>query len=197
MRAFERQEGESARAYRAFATYRDLGSDRTLKAACEIYYGSTSNLRQVQEWSRRHDWVARARAFDDWREMMIQSAIEERTRAQAQHHAEREARLREKALEIREAAASQALAMVKWPLTAQRTLKEGPDGDQVVYVFEPAGWNKATARTFFDLAMGSAPQPEDIEDEAELDLSALSDEDLRTYLEITSKLTVRRREHGE
>ena len=55
MRAFERQDGESSKAYSAFCVYRDLGVGRSLQKASELYYGHPSSVRQFQRWSKRFD----------------------------------------------------------------------------------------------------------------------------------------------
>jgi len=68
VRCFEKLDGEkTAKAYRALTCFRDLGPKRTLKKAAQTYYGTTSNLRQVAEWSPNNDWVARAQAYDEQR----------------------------------------------------------------------------------------------------------------------------------
>lgn len=60
---WERLDGESSRAFDAFARYRDAGPRRSLRklAARE----TSSNLRQLQTWSARWNWLARCAAFDD------------------------------------------------------------------------------------------------------------------------------------
>jgi len=56
VRCFEKLDGEkTAKAYRALTCFRDLGPKRTLKKAAQTYYGTTSNLRQVAEWSPNND----------------------------------------------------------------------------------------------------------------------------------------------
>lgn len=58
---WDRQDDEGSEAFQAFAIYRDLGPNRTLTvAAPEAGY----SRRQMKEFSRTRDWVARARAWD-------------------------------------------------------------------------------------------------------------------------------------
>lgn len=58
---WERQPGEGARAFQAFAVYRDMGAERsTAKVAREL--GKTKAI--VDRWSGDHEWVARAAAWD-------------------------------------------------------------------------------------------------------------------------------------
>ena len=54
---------ETARAYRNFSAYRDLGSDRTLRAAAEKLGLTLTRMRAL---SARWKWIDRAVAYDDW-----------------------------------------------------------------------------------------------------------------------------------
>lgn len=55
--------GESSKAYRAFASYLELGPRRSLRRLGE----TSAKVRQLEVWSSKYNWVARARAFDAWR----------------------------------------------------------------------------------------------------------------------------------
>ncbi len=58
---WDHQDGETSEGFQAFAVYRDLGPDRSLTmAAPEAGYSRT----QMKEFSRKYDWVVRARAWD-------------------------------------------------------------------------------------------------------------------------------------
>lgn len=89
---WERQKGESSRALRAFAMYRDMGAERrSLRRLAEAMGVS---LRLVSRWSRQHHWVERCAAWDDEVDRM---AREEQARAIAEmcrQHAEEAVRLR-------------------------------------------------------------------------------------------------------
>lgn len=52
---------ESAKAYQAFATYRDMGPGRTLE---KLSQDDTKALPNLKRWSSRFAWVARVQAFD-------------------------------------------------------------------------------------------------------------------------------------
>lgn len=190
MRAFERMENESAKAFAAFAVYRDLGSGRSLQKAAEMYAGSTSYVAQLKRWSSRFDWVARARAYDDWREMELQSALADHERRSAEDFAEREMRLRERSLSIREKAMDQAEKMLQWPLAEQRAIRD-EDGREIELVFVPARWSKASAVGLHNMAIGRGPV-ESQEAEAELDFSELTEEELQTIVDLAGKLGIRR-----
>jgi hypothetical protein len=199
MRAFEPQPKESSKAFWAFKIYRDLGPERSLVKACESYYGSTANLAQIKVWSSKFDWVDRARAYDDWLTLHAQAAIEEFQQTKAAEFAERQMALREKLLSNAELAADQAAKMLAWPLSEQRVLRESDEGGGVTYIFMPAGWNKGTARTYQDMAASAVvgswttARPEEGERETEYDFSSWTEEELETYLELSEKLSVRKR----
>lgn len=52
---------ESARAFRAFEIYRDLGPDRSLE---QLFRAGAAPIPTLKRWSAAHDWQARVRAFD-------------------------------------------------------------------------------------------------------------------------------------
>lgn len=58
---WERQPKESARAFEAFALYRDMGADRSLR---KVVQKVNKSLTTVGEWSTNNDWVKRAAAWD-------------------------------------------------------------------------------------------------------------------------------------
>lgn len=64
---WDRRESETAKAWRAFAHYRDAGPGRSIRATTEALYGDggkAAKRRHVEAWSARHDWVARTEAYD-------------------------------------------------------------------------------------------------------------------------------------
>ena len=195
MRLYDRETDESAKAFEAWTVYRDLGAERSLQKASEMYYGHGANVGQFERWSRRYGWVERARAFDVEREMIRRSAIEDHLKAQAENHAAREARIQERILEIREQAAEQSLQMLQYPLTEQYIVREDEEGNKITYVLQPSRWSKATAVQLAHLASNAqtgAGSPIE-EEEGEYDLSALTEEELRTFLSIDQKI----RTHGK
>lgn len=65
---WEKQSDESAKAFSAFKTYRDLHpSIRSLRRAVSTIYGSVTSgmLRQFAKWSVKNNWVIRATAWDE------------------------------------------------------------------------------------------------------------------------------------
>jgi hypothetical protein len=199
VRLYDRETDESAKAFEAWTVYRDLGAERSLQKASTLYYGSTANVRQFERWSKRFGWVERARAFDDEREMVRRSAIEDHLKAQAEDYAAREARIQERLLEIREQAAEQSLKILQWPLTEQYILREGKEGNKITYVLRPSRWSKATAVQLARLASNAHTGTESpMEDEeGEYDLSALSEGELLTFLSIDEKIRTHSKKEPE
>ncbi len=205
MRAFEPEPGETrsgGRPWTAFKVFRDLGPQRRLKAVAAVIYNRVDGepkphqYVQVRKWSAEFDWQARAQAFDDWQSLIGREAIEEHLRSKAAEFVERQQRLREILLRNAEIAADQARKMLEWPLTEQRVVN-AEDGGEVTYVFMPAGWSKATARSMFELAASAVTdawttaRPGEEEDElAEFDYSQMTEGELQTFLELWEKVTV-------
>lgn len=60
--AWERQKGESTKAFEAFSIYRDMGADRSLRQVA-AQLGKSRAL--IERWSRQWEWVERARNYDN------------------------------------------------------------------------------------------------------------------------------------
>jgi hypothetical protein len=58
---WDRQPGETSKAYRAFALYRDMQADRTFESVARELRCSGANIRR---FSKRWDWAHRVRAYD-------------------------------------------------------------------------------------------------------------------------------------
>ena len=69
---WERQKGESDKAYEAFVTYRDMGTDRSIRAVARKLGKSRT---QSGKWSSGWEWTERVRAYDN--------ELEKEARAQA------------------------------------------------------------------------------------------------------------------
>lgn len=59
--SWEQQPGESAKAFEAFATYRDMGAKRSLRKLTQQLH---KNLTTVRDWSVKWNWQERVRAYD-------------------------------------------------------------------------------------------------------------------------------------
>ncbi|KAB0577243.1 hypothetical protein EI53_01269 [Fusobacterium naviforme] len=80
---WERQKGESEKAYEAFAAYRDLGEKRTIVAVAEKLQKSDSLIRR---WKDRWNWKERVRAYDNDLEKEARAkAVKDRKDMTARH----------------------------------------------------------------------------------------------------------------
>ena len=57
----EQQPGESAKAFEAFAIYRDMGAERSLRKLTQQLH---KNLTTIRDWSVKWNWQERVRAYD-------------------------------------------------------------------------------------------------------------------------------------
>ena len=107
-----RQPRETHRAYMAFCAYRDLGPVRSLRKAALAFYGGTELPRkwdksgviptQVERWSSRHRWVARATAWDAYVDQERRAAHIQAVREMEIRHVQTALRVQVKGLEALE-----------------------------------------------------------------------------------------------
>lgn len=77
------QPGETAKAYQAFVTYRDLGPDRTVqRTANEL----AKNYTTVNAWSHKWMWRERSAAWDSMPGRLMMEAYQERVARIADQH---------------------------------------------------------------------------------------------------------------
>lgn len=66
---WDRLPNERSKAYHLFCMYRDLGPTRTLERLAHVEDSDSkkvATLANLKVYSRKYDWVARARAYDDY-----------------------------------------------------------------------------------------------------------------------------------
>jgi hypothetical protein len=80
---WDRQPRETSKAYAAFVIYRDMGTDRTVRSVAEALNKSGT---LIAGWSGKHNWVARAAAWDSMPGRMVAEAFEERAKRIAEQH---------------------------------------------------------------------------------------------------------------
>jgi hypothetical protein len=116
-RPWERQEGESAKAFSAFEIYRRLGPARTIEEAWRQHW-SLSGARQAgtaaprampyfSEWAVQWRWQERALAWDD--DMAARARDEEEDRELERLRQEKEEELRQRQLMREEARAARTV----------------------------------------------------------------------------------------
>lgn len=93
---WERQKGESEKAFEAFAIYRDMGEKRTLTAVAEKLQKSGSLIRR---WKDRWDWVERVRAYDNGLEKEARAKAVKDRKDMTDRHIKIAMQLQKKALE--------------------------------------------------------------------------------------------------
>lgn len=122
---WERQSGESSKAYAAFCVYRDLGPERSLdnvrKKLAEN--GKKISIKFLGRWSSKYNWVARCQAYDDYLERRKREEKEKAILEMAERHAKLamafQQRVAERLREIDPSELSPA-DMAKWLDTATK-----------------------------------------------------------------------------
>lgn len=74
LKPWDRQPGETSKAYEAFVTYRDFGSGRSTRRVAEALSKSEALIKR---WSGKYDWVSRAAAWDSMPGRAVSEAYEE------------------------------------------------------------------------------------------------------------------------
>ena len=85
---WERQEGETTKAYAAFCAYRDYGIDRSIQKVVNKYIENAWSMTLLLRWSAKYNWVKRCVAFDSYmdkerqKEYLVQTLEISRRQAQ-------------------------------------------------------------------------------------------------------------------
>lgn len=93
---WERQKGESEKAFEAFAAYRDMGPERTVSAVVKKLEKSRTLL---DRWKERWDWPERVRAYDNELEKEARAKAVKDRKAMTDRHIGIAMQLQKKALE--------------------------------------------------------------------------------------------------
>lgn len=93
---WERQEGESDKAYEAFTTYRDMGASRSVAKVGKKLGKTTTHL---EEWCSKFSWVDRAKAWENEQDRILRLQQIEEIRDMRKRHADLAVKMLEKALE--------------------------------------------------------------------------------------------------
>lgn len=96
IKPWERQRGESQKAFEAFAIYRDMGSTRSIQKVAQKLTKSEALLRR---WSAKWNWVERAKEYDLEMDRQHRLQQEEERRKMAERHAKQAMMFQNKILE--------------------------------------------------------------------------------------------------
>jgi hypothetical protein len=149
MKDWERQKGESAKAYEAAKIYFEMGVNRSIEAVGKQL---DKSWRFIGRWSARYNWVIRADSYDREQDR-IQS--EERTKAaakEADKWAKRRSEQREREWAQAEMLIERAMQMLKYPLSRQEVKAKDKDGNPTITIVEPAKWTFKDAAVYLDSA---------------------------------------------
>lgn len=78
MNEWDRRDKESDPAWAAFQTYRDMGPQRSIRKVADAL-GKSGTL--IGQWSSRHDWPNRVKAFERWMDQETVGVWTEQLRA--------------------------------------------------------------------------------------------------------------------
>lgn len=96
---WERQDGESAKAFEAFRVYRDLGPNRSIGKALNASKGSGASKDMFKTWSARWKWVNRAAQWDSYLDEQRRKETENEITKMNKRHAEQARIFQMKAME--------------------------------------------------------------------------------------------------
>ena len=96
---WEQQPGESAKAFEAFAIYRDMGVERSVR---KVTQRLNKSLTLIGKWSSRYNWPERARAYDRDLDRQAHAQAVREVRSMTNRHIRIAMQLQAKALEALE-----------------------------------------------------------------------------------------------
>lgn len=96
---WEQQPGESAKAFEAFAIYRDMGVERSVR---KVTQRLNKSLTLIGKWSSRYNWPERARAYDRDLDRQAHAQAVRDVRSMTNRHIRIAMQLQAKALEALE-----------------------------------------------------------------------------------------------
>lgn len=139
---WEKQDGETSKAYAAFCAYRDMGTDRSIAKATPIIYEGipAEKIRlkygQLTAWSSKYGWVARVEAYDVYLEAKERRENELEIKKMAKRHAQVSLLTMAKAVDrikligekdIKELTPKEALDYLKVAAELERKSRGAPD----------------------------------------------------------------------
>lgn len=138
---WERQKGESEKAFEAFTVYRDMGEKRTIVAVCKQLEKSRT---LIDRWKDRWDWLERVRAYDNDLEREARAKAVKDRKDMTTRHISIAMQLQKKALEalqelsVEDMTAKDIKEYIKMATDLERLNREltEDEKDRVVYQME-------------------------------------------------------------
>lgn len=137
---WERQKGESEKAYEAFAVYRDMGEKRTFTAVAEKLQKSCTLIRR---WKDRWDWPERVRAYDNEIEKEVKAKAVKERKEMSSRHINIAMQLQKKALEALKGLSVEDMS----PKDIKEYIKMATDLERLNRTLEEAGNEKRETET--------------------------------------------------
>jgi hypothetical protein len=124
---YTRRTGESARAFEAYQSYRDMGAQRSLAGVGQKLGKSKAIL---ERWSSRWEWVRRCEVYDATLAAKDKAAKEQALKDEAQRWAERQIAAGEKDWQKSEQLDKKASEILMLPVTSveRKQTEESKDG---------------------------------------------------------------------
>ena len=98
MEPYERQPGETAKAFRAFTIYRDMGPGRSIRNVLKAVDKPDSYRPVLERWSSQNRWVDRAAAWDDYLDQQARQAQVDALKEMYERHIQAAVAMQAKAL---------------------------------------------------------------------------------------------------
>lgn len=173
---WERQEGESAQAFQAFAEYRGMGAGRSL-AKVSQKLGKSKTL--MERWSRQWGWVKRVDAWDGEMDRLSRKELEKGI-----------TEMRKKHVAIAESMLDKSMqALGRMPVEAMAP-RDVSTMVEVASKIERISRGEATERTEGKQTVTGEVRTESVCRLQSVDLSGLTDGELERLHEIIGKLDV-------
>ena len=180
---WERQPGEQAAAFKAFAAYRDSGINgkrRSLQKTAQSLIksdGKPYSSGTLRVWSQRNNWRARVDAFDEEQDREIREELRRGTAAMLKKH-----------IGVADAMIKQAYEAVKKIDPEAMSPKDIAVMVDVAAKLERISRGEATERTEGRQEIAGEVQAEAVLKVEAQDLSALTDEELEQLGQLVGKL---------
>jgi hypothetical protein len=157
--AWERQDGEGVKPFQAFAIYRDMGMDRSLR---DVAKQLGKSLTIIARWSGHWKWVERCKKYDEELDRVAQKALKKSIADMNKRHADAAVLFQQKLLQRLATVKPDDLTpgdMIKWLTEAAKLerLARGEPTEHTKQTGEPEGGKKESV---FDIAETIMQDPE-------------------------------------